>query len=224
MGLDPISWAIIGASVVGTGVKAYGEYEAGKSQQSLSNYNASVTETTADYNASQTLAVAERNAQLITGTADVNAGVTAGNARSVVADSLAAAQGMRYNNRQALGANRARTAAGGVVVGTGSPLAVEVAQAGLLELRALETERQGRVRADQMLNQSAVDTWQAREQAKAEKWQAEGSANMTRWAGRQQGTLDRMSGASAARAGKLGAAATILQGAGNAYGTYKGLS
>ena len=40
MGLDPISWAVIGISAVGTGIQAYGQRQAGKQEQKMQEINA----------------------------------------------------------------------------------------------------------------------------------------------------------------------------------------
>lgn len=224
MGLETLAIAAIGASVVGTGVQAYGQYQAGKAQKSLNDYNALVTEQTADYNANQILATAEHNAALTLKIGEANAAIAENNAKTAIADSIASAQGMRRNNRALLSSNRAKVAASGVVVGTGSPLIAEVQNAGALEMRALDAERIGAIRAANLNHSAALERWQAGESAKTERWQAESEANMTRWGARQQGTLDRMAGKSAKRAGTYGAASTILQGAGNAAMGYYGLS
>jgi hypothetical protein len=212
------------SSVVGSGVAAYGSYQQGKAAKSLNDYNADVTQQAANYNADQILATAEHNAALTLKIADANAAIAENNARTAISDSLAAASGIRYNNRRMLASNRAATAASGVVVGTGSPLIAEVHNVGMLEMRALEAQRIGQVRSAELLHSAALERWQAGESAKTERWQAESEANMTRWGGKQQANLDRMQGKSARRAGNIGAVSTILQGVGNAYAGYKGLS
>lgn len=246
MGLETIVIASLAAGAVGAGVSAYNQNQAGKAQQALSNYNADATEGAANYNADQILAagntnadqilsVADHNAQLIEKTAALNANIAGNNAKAEVGESLVEAQRMRYNNRLVMGAGRARSAASGVVVGTGSPLISEVQTAGLLEMRALEAERQGRLRADSILNASAFDSWQAREAATGTRWKAGNDAALTRWeaesqsritraTGAQQATLDRMSGTAARRAGTTGAVGTILQGASSLGRGYYGIN
>jgi hypothetical protein len=58
MGMDPVSWAIIAASVsaIGAGASAYSQYETGKATQRLNEYNAQI----ADQNAQ----VAARDANI----------------------------------------------------------------------------------------------------------------------------------------------------------------
>lgn len=126
MGLDPVSWAVIGvgASLLGTGVSAYSSYQQGKSAQSLNNYNAALDE--------QNAVVAQRDAAII-------------------------ANQQRTQNARIQAKQRAAFAANGVVGDTGSPLLVEAATAGNLEMGALETQRQGNIRAGQYRQQAELD-------------------------------------------------------------------
>lgn len=188
----------LAVSAVGTGVSAYSSYSAGKSAQSLNNYNATVTTNAANY-----------NADLLQKNADYNATIEEQNARTIAQEANASANAARFNNKRILASQRAGAAASGVVGGTGSPLIAEVQNTGLLEMRAIEIERQGNVQAGELTQSAAMERWQAGEQAK-----------MERYTGQSQATLDRMQGAAAARAGTLNSAATLLQGAGNTYGQY----
>jgi hypothetical protein len=220
--LSSLLVAGLAASAVGAGVSAYGQYQAGKSQQALNNYNASLTEQTAGFNADRILENAELNSALALKVGEANAAIAENNAKTAIADSIAAAHGMRYTNKAMLGANRARVGASGVVVGTGSPLLAEVANAGRLEMRALEAERLGAIRAANLNHAAALERWESGESSKEELRRGKIEADMTRYGARQQATLDRMAGKSAARAGRFGAASTILQGAGNAAMGYYG--
>lgn len=224
MGLDPISWAAIGLVVAGTGVKAYSEVQAGKASQAISNYNADVTQQAADYNADLTTATAAANAAKIQQAADYNATLAGQNAGVALKDSAIMANLQRVNNQRLMGSQRARIAASGVVGDTGSPLLVQAAQAGFLEMRALETERQGALMATNIANQSSMDSWKAGEEISLTKWQAAEQAKMERWSGQSQATLDRMQGSAARRAGNLNAFGTILSGAGKAVGSYYGIT
>lgn len=107
-------------------------------------------------------------------------------------DARIKANAQRANAEAIKSRQRALYAKAGVVTATGTPLLVQVAQAGELEMAALEQEQAGNSEAARL---------------------------------RQQAVLDRMSGKAARRAGGLGAAATILQGAGQAASiglAYKG--
>lgn len=192
----------LAATAVGTGVSAYSQAQAGKAQQGLSNYNASVTEQAAEYNA----AAAEQ-------TAAYNANLARLEAKTASAEGLAAAGIIRGQNRRVQATQRARMAASGVVVGTSSPLAVEVAQAGIMEMRAANAERQA-------VNRASVLTTQA----ETEIARGKAAAGYERWAGRSQAEIDRMGGNAARRAGNLNATATLLQGAGRAASGYYGLA
>lgn len=112
------------ATVAGAGYSAYATYQAGKSQQALNNYNASL--------ASQQSMVAGR-------------------------DAAVEANQVRAQNTRVRAKQRAAFAASGVIGETGSPLLVQSEQAGYLEMGALETERQGNIRAGQYAQQSVLD-------------------------------------------------------------------
>jgi hypothetical protein len=197
------STLIIGAIVAaGAGYSAYSQNAAGKAQQTLSNYNASITEQAGEYNA----AAIEQSAAY-------NASLARLEARTAQVEGAAQAQAIRGQGRQILASQRARMAASGVVVGAGSPLAVQVAQAGYLEMRALEAQRQATNRSSFISQASDVELAKAKLAAGSERWQAA-----------SQATLDRMGGNAARSAGRMNATATILQGAGKVAGGYYGKS
>lgn len=234
----------VALTAVGTGINAYSQYQAGKAQQGLSNYNAAVTQQaadynadvitkTADYNAELTTATADANASRITRTADYNARVNELNATTALIDAGTLANIRRLNDAHLLASQRARYGASGVVGGTGSPLAVEVAQAGYSEMAALQTEHAGIAKSTSLMQEAGLTRWQGESDAatvktqalndsNAMRWQAINQANQTRYAGGNQATLDRMGGNAAAAAGGLGAAGTILQGAGRGVSQYYG--
>jgi hypothetical protein len=76
-------------------------------------------------------------------------------------DAAITANAQRANNARILAKQRAAFAANGVDASTGSPLLVEAQQAGYLEMGALETQRQGGIRAGQYQQQATLDTLQA---------------------------------------------------------------
>lgn len=154
MGLETLAIAAITASVVGTGVSAYGQYQQGKAQKALNDRNAAVSD--------QAALDRERDSRII-------------------------ANAQRDRNRRLLAKQRAMLAKSGVIADTGSPLALQAQQSGELELAALDAERSGKVEGAQL---------------------------------REQAVLDRMAGRAARRAGNLGAASTILSGAGQAGFSY----
>lgn len=200
----------VALSAVGTGISAWSAVDAGKAAQGLGNYNAATGQQAADYNADLGITTADANASRILAAADFNATVDAQNAHTARRDSLADAGNVRFNNRRVMASQRAKMAAGGVVGDAGSPLMVQTAQAGLLEMRAMEAELSGQRRATQFEQAGATELWQAGEQAKVTRWQAGEEAKMTRWAGGRQAALDVMQGASAKRAGYLNATASLV--------------
>lgn len=244
MGLETLALVAIGASAAGAGVSAYSQYQAGKAQQGLSNYNAAVTQQAADYNADVITKTADYNAELTTSTADANAariGKTADynarvnelNAHTQLIDAATLANIQRLNTAHLLATQRARYGSSGVVGGTGSPLMVEVAQAGYAEMAALQTEHAGISRSQALMQEGGLTRWQGESDAatlkaqalndsNAMRWQAINQANQTRFAGGNQATLDVMGGNAARTAGGLGATGTILQGAGRGVSQYYG--
>lgn len=115
-----------------------------------------------------------------------NAAVNDQAALDAARDGKILANQQRQKNEAIKARQRALYAKAGVVTATGSPLMVQVAQAGELEMGALESEQQANVKAAQL---------------------------------RQQAQLDRMAGKIARTSGTLNAAATVLQGAGQAANT-----
>lgn len=112
------------ATAVGTGVSAYNQYQAGKAQQALNNYNAQVNE--------QVAADTARDARI-------------------------KANAQRAENERLKARQRALYAKAGVVLGTGTPLLTQVAQAGELEMAALEVETAGNVEAARLRTQAVLD-------------------------------------------------------------------
>lgn len=202
---------------------AYSSNKAGKSAGAIGDYNAAVTLGAANANADSILQTSELNAGVLEQTAAYNAGLTKMEGRATVTESLAQALGLREQGRQLQGTQRARRAASGVVVGTGSSLVVDVAQAGILEKRALDAERLGMNRGNLLEHQALVEMLRGKDAAAIERWKGKSESDLTRWEGQQQAALDRM-GASAARsAGKRQAVGTILSTAGSVYAGYSAL-
>jgi hypothetical protein len=111
-------------TAVGTGITAYNQYQAGKAQQSLNNYNAAVND--------QAALDAQR-------------------------DSRIKATNQRHQAEKIKARQRALYAKAGVVSATGTPLLVQVAQAGELEMAALEVQQQGNAEAARLRTQGVLD-------------------------------------------------------------------
>lgn len=244
MGLETLAIASIAASAVGTGVSAYSQNQASKAQQSLANYNASVTASAADYNANLiestaaynsdlTLKTAEGNAKLVEGQAarttaagDFNARVEEQNAGAALIDSATMANIQRFNNAHILATQRAKWGASGVVGGSGSPLIVEAAQAAYAEMAAMQTERAGQVRSQAFLQQALTDRWTAGEDANALlqqagtiRTQAKNDAAATIWNATNQAAMTRYQGRTQAQLDVMGGNAARTAGGLAAAGT-----
>lgn len=124
MGIETLLISSLALTAVGTGISAYSSYQAGKAQQSLNNYNASVND--------QAAADAARDGKIL-----------AANARA--------------KNEAIKARQRALYAKAGVVSATGTPLLVQVQQAGELEMGALEVEQQANAKAAQLRQQAVLD-------------------------------------------------------------------
>ena len=94
--------------------------------------------------------------------ADYNAKLMAQQAEVTERDAAAEANQQRLRSQYALAQQRAVYAMSGVVSDTGSPLLVEAQQAGYMEMNALETERQGQIRAGNYQQQGILDIMQGR--------------------------------------------------------------
>lgn len=86
-----------------------------------------------------------------------NAALADQNAQVTQRDAAIQANWQRHENERIKSKQRAAFAANGFVGDTGSPLLTQVAQAGYLEMGALETERQGNIKAGQYAQQSVLD-------------------------------------------------------------------
>jgi hypothetical protein len=126
--------ASLAATAVGTGVSAYNQYQAGKAQQSLSNYNAAVSDQAAV---------------------------------DTARDGRIAANAQRAQNERLKARQRALYAKAGVSIATGSPLMVQVEQAGELEMAALEQEQQANSQAAKLRQQAVLDRMQGSAAKKA---------------------------------------------------------
>lgn len=88
---------------------------------------------------------------------DYNAKLSDQNAQVAQRDAAIQANFTRHENQRIMAKQRAAFAANGVATDTGSPLLTQVAQAGYLEMGALETERQGGIKAGQYQQQAVLD-------------------------------------------------------------------
>lgn len=86
-----------------------------------------------------------------------NANLAAQNSATAGRDAAIEANQTRLQNQRVMAKQRAAFAASGVIGETGSPLMVQTEQAGYLEMGALETERQGNIRAAQLAQQGVLD-------------------------------------------------------------------
>jgi hypothetical protein len=165
--------AAAAATMAGAGIGAYGQYQAGKAQQAMANYNAKVQQQTAEYNnkLAQNAAIAEEQAQSV---------------RS---------QQMRDDKRRMLSSQRAGFAKTGAAM-EGTPLTVLAEQAGMMEHDILLAKHESDVRA--------------------RTYRQEGAMGL--WTGRSQAAMSRFEGSQAAKAGRIGAGATLLSGAGSVAG------
>lgn len=109
MGFDPVTMGA--AAVVGTGIKMYGDIEAGQAEANAANYNA----TLAGYNAEQATRSAEMSSE-------------SGSARAAMQE---------RETRAAFGSERARAGGGGLDPNSGSAADVQASTAELGHLDAL---------------------------------------------------------------------------------------
>jgi hypothetical protein len=143
--------ASLAATAVGTGISAYSQYQAGKAQQKLNEYNAQMS----DYNAKvQEQAALDRSR-----------------------DARIAANAQRAQSLKLMARQRALWAKAGVVGSSGTPLLVQAEQAAQLEMGALETERTGNIEAGRMRQQAVLDRMQATSSRMAGKY-ARSAANL----------------------------------------------
>ena len=168
MGL-PIAAAVMGG--IGSGISAYGQYEAGQAQSKAAAYQAQV--------AANNAAIAKQNA-----TMDIQAGEVA-----------AVNQGLK--TRATIGNEKAAQGAGGIDVNTGTAVAVRAGTAQMGMLDALTTRSNSakaayaqEVQATSDTAQSQLDTAQSQQAAIAGDIGAAGSmvsgasttgANYTKW-------------------------------------------
>lgn len=151
-----MTWAAVifttATTVAGTALSSYGQYQSGKAQQDMANYNAKLAENEAI--ATEQLAHAET-------------------------------QRMTKDKQRLMATQRAGYAKSGSVITEGTPLLFMAEQAAEMELDMITQQRNRALEANML---------------------------------RSQAKLDKYSGKVASYAGRLGAGATVLSGAGQAGG------
>lgn len=152
-----------------------------------------------NYNA----AINDQNAQETANTAAYNAALAEQDALQVEMDARENIVRKRAENKRYQGAQRARFAKAGVTE-EGSPLEVMAETAALLEMDAQEINRQASINAARIRSGGAETLRQGKFASNQYKAQA---------------GLDRTYGAAASQASKIGAASTLLSGAGKIAGS-----
>lgn len=97
---------------------------------------------------------------------DYNAQVQEQQAKQAQADARAASSAQRGENTRLLSKQRALYAKAGVVA-SGTPLLVMAEQAGIMEMNALDIERQGKVKAQYLTSQASLDRMKGKVAKKA---------------------------------------------------------
>ena len=227
-------------SAVGAGVAAYGQYQAGRTQDAIAQFNAKAQERNARLQllSMQASAAAQKQAAAANfALASQQAQAHYNNAKSIENQAL----GQDRINREiirrrreqfgeAQGAQRAAIAASGVVESSGTPLDLVSEMAGTIQrdqeeqLYNFEMERRTLFREAQM-ERLGGDLAMAgatldRSSSLREASLTAASARMQYLSGRREAEITRLTGRAAKQAGTIGAAATLFSGLGNAAQVY----
>lgn len=148
MGLDPVTWALIGAATAAVasattgGIVAYQQYQQANEAQ---DYAAKAAENEAAYQQEMM---------------DYNAKVAEQQAKDVEAEAAEVEKRKRAENERFLGMQRALYGKSGALLSAGTPLAVLGDTAANLEMEALDVRRQGQVRAMDLRSQGRMYSYQ----------------------------------------------------------------
>jgi len=228
------------ATAVGAGVSAYGQYQAGRTQDAIAQFNAKAQERNARMNlmAMQASAAAQkRQAEANFALASAQAQAHYNNARSIENHALGQdrinreiIRRRREQFSEAQGAQRAAIAASGVVESSGTPLDLVSEMAGTIQrdqeeqLYNFELERRTLFREAQM-ERLGGDLAMAgatldRSSSLREASLTAASARMQYLSGRREAEITRLTGRAARQAGTIGATATLFSGLGSAAQVY----
>lgn len=208
--LTALAIGSLATTAVGTGISIYGQRQAAKTAQSVGDYNARISEMAGEYNAS----VAEQNAAQVAATSAYNAKLLENQALQTEMDARENVRRKRLENTRYLSTQRSRFAAAGVT-DEGSPLEAMAETAKLLEMDALEVNRQAQIRAAQVRAGAAEERRQGTFQAGQYKQQA----GFERFYGAAGAAKSRYGGAAEASAYRVASVGTLLQGAGQIAGS-----
>lgn len=179
--------ASLATAAVGTGIAIYGQRQAAKTSQAVGEFNAQQ---------------GEENARQVAETADYNARLLENQALQTEMDARENIRRKRAENKRYASMQRARFAASGVTE-EGSPLEVMSDTAALLEMDALEVNRQAQIRMNEL-------------RAGASETRRTGTFQADQY--RKQAGFDRQYGSAQARAANIASVGTLLQGASNIAG------
>lgn len=240
MGAELIVGAII--SLVGAGVSAYGQYQSGKTQNAI-----------AQYNAQQQTNNARLQMQAMQAQARIQNAQAAANLRLRTAEANARFQNAKAKEQQALsqdavnrvnlekkrddyarmqGQQRAAIAASGVVESEGSPVDLIAETAAKIQLDLHEQHAANENNRRTLFAEASMERLGGKlalagatldyNSAVAEAGLRSAAAQATYLSGTREAEITRLTGGAAARAGSYQAGATLLSGANTALGYYKG--
>ena len=205
-------------SAAGTGLSYFGQQQQAKNATAVANYNAQIQQQNADMQARMAQSQANTNAQIASAQYQqgINNSITLRNqATAQEAQGREQARRMRENQDRMIGLQRAKFAKSGVV-NEGSPLAVLADTARLTELNVQDASHQAELDRQTSLHRADLETFQAgfslidvgQEQFKAQ------AADAGRRIAYREADLTRLSGAANAQGYRIGAAASLISGAG----------
>jgi hypothetical protein len=158
--MEAVGIASLGLGLLGTGMNVWSGLFGSQSQAAMDEYNASVSQRNAEAQYQQS----NYNAKV----AEQNAGVARRSAEAERTDAAERVSRQRHENQRYLSAQRAQMGASGLT-NEGSPLAVLSGAAGNLEMGAMDTKREGELRAyDKELAATNYDS-----AGKMYKWQGD---------------------------------------------------
>lgn len=241
MGLEVIAIAAVAATVIGAGISAYGQYQAGQTQNAVAQFNAQQQTLNAQMQsrAMQAQATMQRATALANfKLASAEAQARINNAKSIEAQALIQDDINLENLRkrregfaELQGQQRAAIAASGVVEAAGTPLDLLAETANRIQQDQEEQHYAGELKRETLFSEAYNERLGGqfakagatldRDSSLAAALLNDAAGRAAYLAGTREAEITRLTGSAAARAGLFQSGATLFSGIGDAAALYK---
>ena len=239
-----LGYAAIASTLIGAGVTAYGQAQAGKTQAAIANFNArqQEIETRTQFAAMQAqAAIQEREAEANYRLRQAEANARFMNARKIEQDALDDDERLRANMRRQgedfermKGEQRAAFAASGIAETVGTPLDLIAETAAQIQIERQDQLYQGELNRRSLFQEATMERLGGhfalagatldRNSALAGSDLKRASAQAMARSGKAAAEVTRLTGAAKASAANISAASSLFSGVGSAFGSYNNLN